>query len=81
MYTLDVRKAKGNTDSISGTCYTHVKDRTFVLDLICQLIMKINVILGIYWFSTNFVYIGYKEKSIFIPKGSATPKEVISTLL
>lgn len=51
------------------------------MDLICLLLKKIDVVLGIDWLSTNYVYIVCKEKVIFIPAHGDTPNDVITTLL
>lgn len=40
-----------------------------------------DVVLGMDWLSANASYIGCKEKAIYIPKESTTPKEVIYEFL
>ncbi|XP_058752461.1 uncharacterized protein LOC131625636 [Vicia villosa] len=139
VYTLDARKAQGNTNLVAGTCYvnnqplfvlvdcgaTHsfisypcvrrlgfetsllpnpmiissatddvveareickecsitFNGRRFVIDLICLPLKKIDVVLGMDWLSANSVYIGCKEKAIFIPAEETTPTDAIEHLL
>ncbi|XP_058767192.1 uncharacterized protein LOC131640834 [Vicia villosa] len=139
VYTLDARKAQGNTNLVAGTCYvnnqplfvlvdcgaTHsfvsyhyvrrlifetsllpnpmiissttddvveaqeicrecyvtFNGRRFLIDLICLPLKKIDVVLGIDWLSANSVYIGCKEKAIFILAEETTPIEAIGQLL
>ncbi|XP_058764551.1 uncharacterized protein LOC131638010 [Vicia villosa] len=138
VYTLDARKAQGNTNLVAGTCYvnnqplfvlvdcgaTHsfisypcvrrlgfetsllpnpmiissatddvveareicrecfitFNGRRFLIDLICLPLKKIDVVLGMDWLSANSVYIGCKEKSIFIPARETTPTSAIEHL-
>ncbi|XP_058756482.1 uncharacterized protein LOC131629719 [Vicia villosa] len=139
VYTLDARKAQGNTNLVAGTCYvnnqplfvlvdcgaTHsfisypcvrrlgfetsllpnpmiissatddmveareickecsitFNGHRFVIDLICLPLKKIDVVLGMDWLSANSVYIGCKEKTIFIPAEETTPTDAIEHLL
>ncbi|XP_058776820.1 uncharacterized protein LOC131651171 [Vicia villosa] len=138
VYTLDARKAQGNTNLVAGTCYvnnqplfvlvdcgvTHsfvsyhcvrrlgfetsllpnpmiissatddvveareicrdyviFNGRRFLIDLICLPLKKIDVVLGMDWLSANSVYIGCKEKAIFIPAEETTSTEAIERLL
>ncbi|XP_058760960.1 uncharacterized protein LOC131634320 [Vicia villosa] len=139
VYTLDARKAQGNTNLVAGTCYvndqplfvlvdcgaTHsfisypcvrrlgfetsllpnpmiissatddvveareickecsitFNGRRFVIDLICLPLKKIDVVLGMDWLSANSVYIGCKERAIFIPAEETTPIDAIEHLL
>ncbi|XP_058726596.1 uncharacterized protein LOC131597956 [Vicia villosa] len=139
VYTLDARKAQGNTNLVAGTCYvndqplfvlvdcgaTHsfisypcvrrlgfetsllpnpmnissaiddvveareickecsitFNGRRFVIDLICLPLKKIDVVLGMDWLSANSVYIGCKEKAIFIPAEETTSTDAIEHLL
>ncbi|XP_058732898.1 uncharacterized protein LOC131604479 [Vicia villosa] len=125
VYTLDVKKAKGNNNLIAGTCYvnnqplcvlvdygaTHsfistecayrlsleftplpdpmvissatgdtvearlickycsvsFNGRDFPIDLICLPLKRLDVILRMDWLSPNSMYIGCKQKAIFIP--------------
>lgn len=59
----------------------YVNGRVFLIDLICLPYKKIDVVLGMDWLSYNYVYIGYKEKSIFIPAKEETLNDVITSLL
>ncbi|XP_058741754.1 uncharacterized protein LOC131614144 [Vicia villosa] len=139
VFTLDARKAQGNTNLVAGTCYvnnqplfvlvdcgaTHsfisyhcvqrlgfetsflpnpmvissatddvveaqeickecsitFNGRRFLIDLICLPLKKIDVVLGMDWLSANSVYIGCKEKAIFIPAEETTPTNAIEHLL
>ncbi|XP_058766746.1 uncharacterized protein LOC131640358 [Vicia villosa] len=139
VYTLDARKAKGNSNLIAGTCYvnnqplcvlvdcgaTHsfistecayrlglevtplpdpmvissatddtvgarliCKDcsvsfngRDFPIDLICLPLKRLDVILGMDWLSLNSVYIGCKEKAIFIPAKETSSDDAITKLI
>ncbi|XP_058783112.1 uncharacterized protein LOC131657768 [Vicia villosa] len=139
VYTLDARKAQGNTNLVAGTCYvndqplfvlvdcgaTHsfisypcvrrlgfetsllpnpmiissatddvveareickecsitFNGRRFVIDLICLPLKKIDVVLGMDWLTANSVYIGCKEKAIFIRAEETTPTDAIKHLL
>ncbi|XP_058775479.1 uncharacterized protein LOC131649738 [Vicia villosa] len=139
VFTLDARKAQGNTNLVAGTCYvnnqplfvlvdcgaTHsfisyhcvrrlgfetsflpnpmvissatddvveareickecsitFNGRRFLIDLICLPLKKIDVVLGMDWLTDNSVYIGCKEKAIFIPAEETTPTDAIEHLL
>ncbi|XP_058783906.1 uncharacterized protein LOC131658653 [Vicia villosa] len=139
VYTLDARKAQGNTSLVAGTCFinnqpcfvlvdcgaTHsfisnscvrrlgfeatslsvpmlissatddvvealeicrdcsvtFNDRRFSIDLICLPLKKIDVVLGMDWLSANSVYIGCKEKAIFIPAEETAPIDAIGNLI
>ncbi|XP_058741647.1 uncharacterized protein LOC131614034 [Vicia villosa] len=139
VYTLDARKAQGNTNHVAGTCYvndqplfvlvdcgaTHsfisypcvrrlgfetsllpnpmiissatddvveareickecsitFNGRRFVIDLVCLPLKKIDVVLGMDWLSANSVYIGCKEKAIFIPAEETTSTDAIEHFL
>ncbi|XP_058762994.1 uncharacterized protein LOC131636407 [Vicia villosa] len=139
VYTLDARKAQGNTNLVASTCYvnnqplfvlvdcgaTHsfisypcvrrlgfetsllpnpmiistamddvvearefckecsitFNGRKFVIDIICLPLKKIDVVLGMDWLSANSVYIGCKEKAIFIPVKETTSTDAIERLL
>ncbi|XP_058746374.1 uncharacterized protein LOC131619278 [Vicia villosa] len=139
VYTLDARKAQGNTNFVAGTCYvndqslfvlvdcgaTHsfisypcvrrlgfktsllpnpmiissatddvveareicrecsitFNGRRFLIDLICLPLKKIDVVLGMDWLSANSVYIGCKEKTIFILAVETTSTDAIEHLL
>ncbi|XP_058765537.1 uncharacterized protein LOC131639035 [Vicia villosa] len=139
VYTLDARKAQGNTSLVAGTCFvnnqpcfvlvdcgaTHsfisnacvrrlgfeatsisvpmlissatddvvealgicrdcsvtFNDRRFSIDLICLPLKKINVVLGMDWLPANSVYIGCKEKAIFILAEETAPIDAIGNLI
>lgn len=40
-----------------------VNGRAFHIDLICLLIKKVEVVLGMDWLSTNLVFIGYEKNN------------------
>ncbi|XP_058784742.1 uncharacterized protein LOC131659586 [Vicia villosa] len=69
------KKHHGNCRPDFGNCYR------FVIDLICLPLKKIDVVLGMDWLSANSVYIGCKEKAIFIPTEETTPTDAIEHLL
>ncbi|XP_058756484.1 uncharacterized protein LOC131629722 [Vicia villosa] len=66
---------------ICKECSITFNGRRFVIDLICLPLKKIDVVLGMDWLSANSVYIGCKEKAIFIPAEETTPTDAIEHLL
>ncbi|XP_058784179.1 uncharacterized protein LOC131658949 [Vicia villosa] len=52
---------------ICKDCSVSFNGRDFLIDLICLPLKRPDVILGMDWLSLNSVYIGCKEKAIFIP--------------
>ncbi|XP_058780179.1 uncharacterized protein LOC131653873 [Vicia villosa] len=75
--TDDVVEAR----EICKECSITFNGRRFVIDLICLPLKKIDVVLGMDWLSANSVYIGCKEKAIFIPAEETTPTDAIEHLL
>ncbi|XP_058775460.1 uncharacterized protein LOC131649719 [Vicia villosa] len=75
--TDDVVEAR----EVCKECYVTFNDRRFLIDLICLPLKKIDVVLSMEWLSANSVYIGCKEKAIFIPAGETAPIEAIEHLL
>lgn len=72
-------------DSVEATwiykrCLITVGDCTFVIELIFLSIKNMDLVFGMEWLSANAAYIACKEKAIYIPKESVTPKEVILEL-
>lgn len=64
-----------------GSCQITINDDTFLIDLICLPFKNIDMVLGMDWFSYNSLYIGRKQKAIYIPNEPTTLKEVIFTML
>ncbi|PNX98730.1 retrotransposon protein, partial [Trifolium pratense] len=62
-------------------CPIRVGNKTFLIDLICVPMMRMDVILGMDWLSANSVYLGCKEKVVFVPPENMTTGEVIAKLL
>ncbi|XP_045797932.1 uncharacterized protein LOC123892147 [Trifolium pratense] len=62
-------------------CPIRVGNKTFLIDLICVPMMRMDVILGMDWLSANSVYLRCKEKVVFVPPENMTTGEVISKLL
>lgn len=131
VYTLDVKKDKGNNELIVGTrhlnnhhwfvlfdhgntlfysntmyeaswtrmmvttamdniaethwmcenCTLSVNGQIFQIYLIWLPLKNIDTILGMDWLSVNSVYIGCREKVIFIPTDEAISNDVVTTLL
>lgn len=59
-------------------CSLYVNRRAFQIDLICLPLKKFDMVLGIDWVSANPMYIGCKEKVIFITTDGATLNDVIT---
>ncbi|XP_058762351.1 uncharacterized protein LOC131635724 [Vicia villosa] len=62
-------------------CFVSFNDRDFPIDLNCLPLKRIDVILGMDWLSPNSVYIGCKEKAIFIPAEETTSDDAITKLI
>ncbi|XP_058767821.1 uncharacterized protein LOC131641531 [Vicia villosa] len=75
--TDDVVEAR----EICRECSITFNGRRFLIDLICLPLKKIDVVLGTDWLSANSVYIGCKEKAIFIPAEETTSTDAIEHLL
>ncbi|XP_058784367.1 uncharacterized protein LOC131659151 [Vicia villosa] len=75
--TDDVVEAR----DVCKECSITFNGHRFFIDLICLPLKKIDVVLGMDWLSTNSVYIGCKEKAIFIPTEETTPTDAIKHLL
>ncbi|XP_050914925.1 uncharacterized protein LOC127129853 [Lathyrus oleraceus] len=69
------------TPLICENCSISVNGRIFQIYLICLLLKKVIVVLGMDWLSANSVFIGCEEKLIIIPSSEATPKDVLTTIL
>lgn len=69
------------TTHVCENCPIIVSERTFFVDLIFLPLKAIDVVLGMDWLSANQVYIGCREKVIFVPPKTMTEGEVFSTLL
>ncbi|XP_058733304.1 uncharacterized protein LOC131604906 [Vicia villosa] len=75
--TDDVVEAR----EVCKECSITFNGHRFLVDLICLPLKKIDVVLGMDWLLANSVYIGCKEKAIFIPAEETTPTEAIERLL
>ncbi|XP_058784523.1 uncharacterized protein LOC131659332 [Vicia villosa] len=62
-------------------CFISFNGRDFPIDLISLPLKRIDVILGMDWLSPNSVYIGCKEKAIFIPAEETTSDDAITKLI
>ncbi|XP_058746758.1 uncharacterized protein LOC131619708 [Vicia villosa] len=62
-------------------CSITFNSHNFLIDLIYLSLKKIDVILDMDWLSNNSVYIGCKEKAIFIPAKETTSIDVIGNLI
>ncbi|XP_058756068.1 uncharacterized protein LOC131629293 [Vicia villosa] len=110
VFTLDARKAKGNTKLAARTCYVN-NQPLFVLDdcgathsfISNQRVKRLGFEASLLpnpmiissatddivdaqkickdWLSANSIYIGCKEKAIFIPAEENTPIDVIGNLI
>src|SRR3954468_22904576 len=69
------------TPLVCENCVLSVGGRNFQIDLVCLPLKKVDVVLGMDWFSANSVFIGCEEKLIIIPSEEATPKDVLTTIL
>jgi hypothetical protein len=68
------------TTHVCENCPIIVSVLTFLVDLIFFPLKAMDVVLGMDWLSVNQVYIGCKEKEIFVPPKTMTEGEVFSTL-
>ncbi|XP_058727417.1 uncharacterized protein LOC131598861 [Vicia villosa] len=75
--TEDVVEAR----EVCKECSITFNGRRFLIDLNCLPLKKIDVVLAMDWLLANSVYIGCKEKAIFIPAEETTPTEAIGQLL
>src|SRR4051812_22559778 len=66
---------------ICNGCSVSFNGRDFPIDLICLPLKKLDVILGMDWLSLNSVYIGCKEKAIFIPAEETSSDDAITKLI
>ncbi|XP_058775799.1 uncharacterized protein LOC131650075 [Vicia villosa] len=66
---------------ICKDCSVSFNGRDFPIDLICLPLKKLDVILGMDWLSLNSVYIGCKEKAIFIPAEETSSDDAIAKLI
>ncbi|XP_058783317.1 uncharacterized protein LOC131657993 [Vicia villosa] len=62
-------------------CSVSFNGRDFPIDLICLPLKRLDVILGMDWLSLNSVYIGCKEKTIFIPAEETSSDDAITKLV
>ncbi|XP_058726825.1 uncharacterized protein LOC131598218 [Vicia villosa] len=66
---------------ICKDCAVYFNGRDFPIDLICLPLKRLDVILGMDWLSLNSVYIGCKEKAIFIPAKETSSDDAITKLI
>ncbi|XP_058775979.1 uncharacterized protein LOC131650280 [Vicia villosa] len=66
---------------ICKDCSVSFNGRDFPIDLICLPLKRLDVILGMDWLSLNSVYIGCKEKAIFIPAEETSSDDAITKLI
>ncbi|XP_058741456.1 uncharacterized protein LOC131613835 [Vicia villosa] len=66
---------------ICKDCSVSFNGRDFPIDLICLPLKRLDVILGMDWLSLNLVYIGCKEKAIFIPVEETSSDDAITKLI
>ncbi|XP_058753454.1 uncharacterized protein LOC131626636 [Vicia villosa] len=66
---------------ICKDCSVSFNGRDFPIDLICLPLKRLDVILGMDWLSLNSVYIGCKEKAIFIPAEETSSDYAITRLI
>ncbi|XP_058754444.1 uncharacterized protein LOC131627621 [Vicia villosa] len=66
---------------ICKDCSVSFNGRDFPIDLICLPLKRLDVILGMDWLSPNSVYIGCKEKAIFIPAKETSSDDAITKLI
>src|SRR3954470_16380134 len=66
---------------ICKDCSVSFNGRDFPIDLICLPLKRLDVILGMDWLSPNSVYIGCKEKAIFIPAEETSSDDAITKLI
>ncbi|XP_058741058.1 uncharacterized protein LOC131613401 [Vicia villosa] len=62
-------------------CSVSFNGRDYPNDLICLPLKRLDVILGMDWLSFNSVYIGCKEKAIFIPAEDTSSDDAITKLI
>ncbi|XP_058758679.1 uncharacterized protein LOC131631936 [Vicia villosa] len=66
---------------ICKDCSVSFNGCDFPIDLICLPLKRLDVILGMDWLSLNSVYIGCKEKAIFIPAKETSSDDAITKLI
>ncbi|XP_058726130.1 uncharacterized protein LOC131597449 [Vicia villosa] len=66
---------------ICKDCSVSFNGRDFPIDLIFLPLKRLDVILGMDWLSLNLVYIGCKEKAIFIPAEETSSDDAITKLV
>ncbi|XP_058784256.1 uncharacterized protein LOC131659028 [Vicia villosa] len=66
---------------ICKDCSVSFNGRDFLIDLICLPLKRLDVILRMDWLSPNSVYVGCKEKAIFIPAEETTSDDAIIKLI
>jgi len=66
---------------VCENCLITVSSKTYYIDLVCLPMKQLDVLLGIDWLSTNHVYIGCTEKSIYMPTSNTTEGVALSELL
>jgi len=69
------------TNFVCENCLITVSSKTYYIDLVCLPMKQLDVILGMYWLSTNHVYIGCSEKSIYMPTSNTVEGVALSELL
>jgi hypothetical protein len=62
-------------------CPITVSSKTYYIDLVCLPMKQLGVILGMDWLSANRVYIGWAEKSIYMPTSNTVEGVTLSELL
>ncbi|XP_058755199.1 uncharacterized protein LOC131628384 [Vicia villosa] len=66
---------------ICKDCSVSFNGRDYPINLICLPLKRLDVILGMDWLSLNSVYIGCKEKAIFIPADETYSDDAITKLI
>ncbi|XP_058750199.1 uncharacterized protein LOC131623219 [Vicia villosa] len=66
---------------ICKDCSISFNGRDFPIDLICLPLKRLDVILGMDWLSLNSMYIGCKEKTIFVPAEETSSDDAITKLI
>ena len=66
---------------VCENCPITVSSKTYYIDLVCLPMKQLDVILGMDWLSANHVYIGYSEKSIYMPTSNTVEGVALSELL
>ncbi|XP_058781646.1 uncharacterized protein LOC131655860 [Vicia villosa] len=66
---------------ICKDCSVSFNGCDFPIDLICLPLKRLDIILGMDWLSLNSVYIGCKEKAIFIPAEETSSDDAITKMV